>query len=62
MEKNKLEIKLVKSPIGYTQNAKRTLIALGLTKMNKTIIKNDSPHIKGMINKVNFLVQVKEVK
>ena len=61
MSKKKLEIKQIKSSIGYKQNAKKTLIALGLTKMNKVVIKNDSPHIRGMIKTVDFLVEVKEI-
>ena len=61
MASKKIEIKLVKSPIGYKSNAKKTLIALGLTKMNKTIIKNNTPEIQGMIKSVEFLLQTKEI-
>ena len=57
----KIEIKQIKSGIGYKSNAKKTLIALGLTKMNKTIIKDDSPQIRGMIKSIEYLLQVKEV-
>ena len=42
-------------------NAKKTLIALGLTKMNQTIVKDDSPQIRGMIKSIEYLLQVKEV-
>tara|TARA_B100001123_G_scaffold170196_1_gene195780 strand:- start:271 stop:453 length:183 start_codon:yes stop_codon:yes gene_type:complete len=57
----KLEIKQVKSSIGYKQNAKSTLIALGLNKMNKKIVKNDSPQIRGMIKSIEYLLEVKEL-
>ena len=57
----KIQIKQIKSGIGYKQNAKKTLIALGLTKMNKVIIKNDTPEIRGMIKSINFLLSVKEI-
>ena len=57
----KLEIKQIKSGIGYKSNAKKTLIALGLTKMNKTIIKNDSPQIRGMIKSIEYLLQVRKI-
>ena len=57
----KIEIKQIKSAIGHKQNAKRTLIALGLTKMNQTIVKDDSPQIRGMIKSIEYLLQVKEV-
>ena len=58
----KIEIKLVKSPIGYNKKKKNTLEALGLTRMNKCVIKNDSDAINGMIKKVFHLVEVKEIK
>tara|TARA_Y100000588_G_C14038704_1_gene831903 strand:+ start:28 stop:210 length:183 start_codon:yes stop_codon:yes gene_type:complete len=57
----KIEIKQIKSAIGYKSNAKKTLIALGLKKMNKTIVKNDTPQIRGMIKSIEYLLQVKEV-
>ena len=61
MSSKKIEIKLIKSPIGYKTNAKRTLISLGLTKMNKTIVKNNTPQIQGMIKSIEFLLQTKEI-
>ena len=61
MANKKIEIKLIKSPIGHKSNAKKTLIALGLTKMNKTVIKNSTPEIIGMIKSIEFLLDVKEI-
>ena len=61
MSEKQVEIKLIKSPIGYKSNVKKTLIALGLTKMNKVVVKNDSPHIRGMVKSIDYLVQVKEI-
>jgi len=60
-KKQKLEIKLVKSAIGYNVNKKNTLKALGLTKMNKVVVKNKDNAILGMIKKVFHLVEVKEL-
>ena len=57
----KLKIKQIKSSIGYKINAKRTLVALGLTRMNMVVTKNDSPHIRGMIKTIEYLVKVKEI-
>jgi len=57
----KIEITQVKSSIGYKQNAKRTLTALGLTKMNMTVVKNDSPHIRGMNKTIEYLLKVREL-
>ena len=61
MTNKKIEIKLIKSPIGYKTNAKKTLVALGLTKMNKTIVKNNTPEIQGMIKSIEFLLETKEI-
>ena len=61
MANKKIEIKLIKSPIGYKTNAKKTLIALGLTKMNKTIVENNTPQIQGMIKSIEFLLETKEI-
>ena len=58
----KIEIKLVKSSIGYHFKTKRTLEALGLKKMNQVVSKNYNGAIKGMINRVQHLVEVKEIK
>ena len=57
-----LEITLVKSTIGYKPKAKLTIAALGLKKINQSVIKSDTPQIRGMINKISYLVKVTEVK
>ena len=62
MSKNKIEITLVKSSIGYNVKTKKTLEALGIKKMNSTVIKIDNEAIRGMINKVQHLIKFKEVK
>ena len=51
---------LVKSGIGSTQKVRATLIGLGLTKMNKTITRKDTPEIRGMLGKVKHLVRIEE--
>ena len=57
-----LKIKLIKSPIGHKPKAKATLVALGLKKLNHSIIKSDTPQIRGMLKKVDFLINFSEVK
>ena len=57
----KIEIKLIKSPIGYNVKKKNTLEALGLKKMNKTVVKNADSAILGMVKQVFHLVEVKEI-
>ncbi|MDR1398223.1 MAG: 50S ribosomal protein L30 [Desulfarculales bacterium] len=55
-----MRVKLVKSGIGYTQRQKDTLRGLGLTRMQKTMILEDTPAIRGMVKKVSHLVEVLE--
>ena len=57
----KLEITLIKSPIGYSQRQKKTVEALGLRKMHQTVLHDDSPAIRGMVNRVIHLLKVVEV-
>ena len=56
----KIKITQIKSAIGYKKKAKATLKALGLRKMHQTIEQVDSPVLRGMINRVNYLVKVEE--
>ena len=59
-EAKMLKIKLVKSPITYAKNQRDTLKALGLTKMQKEVIKPDNEPIRGMVKTVAPLVSVEE--
>ena len=58
----KIKIKLVKSPIGYSDRQKRTVRALGLGRMGSTVVQEDTPVIRGMITKVTHLVNIEEVE
>lgn len=57
----KLKITLTKSLIGRKQDHIATVNALGLKKIGKVIEHEDTPQIKGMINKVSYLLKVEEV-
>ena len=48
------------SPIGRKQDQRATLVGLGLNKMNRTRTLEDTPAVRGMINKVLHLLQLKE--
>ncbi|MBA3008033.1 MAG: 50S ribosomal protein L30 [Proteobacteria bacterium] len=52
---------LVKSGIGSTQKIRATLTGLGLTKMQKTVTRKNTPEIRGMLNKVGHLIRVEEI-
>ena len=54
----KIKITQIKSRINAPAVQKRTLDALGLKKMNHTVVKEDTPSVIGMVNKVRHLVQV----
>ncbi|WP_379971405.1 50S ribosomal protein L30 [Ectobacillus sp. sgz5001026] len=56
----KLEITLTRSVIGRPQDQRATVEALGLRKLQQTVVKEESPAIRGMITKVSHLVTVKE--
>lgn len=57
----KLRITRVKSGIGYAEIQKRTLKALGLRRLNQSVIHSDCASIRGMIHKVKHLIKVEEV-
>ena len=61
-EAKQLKITLVKSGIARPGKHKVVLMGLGLKKLNKSVIRQDTPEIRGMINKVSHLIQVEEVK
>jgi large subunit ribosomal protein L30 len=57
----KLKIKQVRSIIGRLESQKGTIRALGLGKMNKIVIHDDQPSIRGMIYAVKHLITVEEI-
>jgi len=57
----KIKIKLVKSGIDRSERQKRTLAALGLRKLHASVEHEATPQIKGMLIKVNHLVEVTEI-
>lgn len=57
----KLKITLVKSTIGSIPKHKKTVEALGLKKLNKTVEMPDNAAIRGMVNQVRHLVKVEEI-
>ncbi len=57
-----IKIKLVKSIIGRTQKQRAIVKGLGLTKLNSEVLREDRPEIRGMITKIDFMLNVSEVK
>ena len=57
----KLKITLIKSTIGAVPKNKKTVVALGLNKIGKTVEMPDNAAIRGMIRQVNHLIKVEEI-
>ncbi len=56
----RLRITWVKSGIGYDDGQRRTVKALGLKRLNQSVVHSDCASVRGMINKVRHLVRVEE--
>ena len=59
---NKLSVTWKVSGIGYKRDQRRTIEALGLRKLNQTVVHDDTPSIRGMVFKVRHLVEVTEIQ
>jgi len=59
---NMIKITWSKSFIGCPQTQRLTIKSLGLRKLNQSVIRQDSPELRGQINKVRHLVSVEEVQ
>ncbi|HSW27882.1 MAG TPA: 50S ribosomal protein L30 [Longimicrobiales bacterium] len=56
-----LEITQIRSLSGRPETQRRTVRALGLTKNQTSVIQNDTPAIRGMINKIPHMLKVREI-
>lgn len=56
-----LKITWSKSSIGYPETQRLTVRSLGLRKLQHTVIKEDSPQLRGQLNKISHLVTVEEI-
>ena len=57
----RLKVTQVRSTIDHIEPQKRTIKALGLGRMHKSVIHNDTPQIRGMIRSVSHLLRVEEI-
>ncbi|MZR31179.1 50S ribosomal protein L30 [Sneathiella sp. DP05] len=62
MAKSTIKVTQTGSPIGRPKSQRATLVGLGLNKMHRTVEVEDTDAVRGMIRKVNHLVQVEEAK
>lgn len=61
-EERLLRITLVRSLIGRPEKQRRTIRALGLKRINHSVVHKDTPEIRGMVKRVTHLVRVEPVK
>jgi len=59
-KKNVIRVRQVKSGIGYAKDQKATLRGLGCRRLNQVVELEDTPAVRGMVNKVNHLVRIEE--
>lgn len=57
-----LRIRQIKSKINRKHDHKATLRALGITRMGQTVYHDDNPVIRGMVNKISYMLEVTEVE
>ncbi len=58
----KLKITLVRSMIGRPEKQRKVLRGMGLTRLNKSVVLEDTPAIRGMVHAVNHLVKAEEFR
>jgi large subunit ribosomal protein L30 len=57
-----VKVTLTRSLIGYPKDQRATVRALGLTKIRSSVIKEDTPTLRGMLHKVAHMVKVEDVQ
>jgi len=57
-KKSVIRVRQIKSGIGYSKDQKATLVGLGFRRMNQTVELEDTPSVRGMVDKVRHLVSI----
>lgn len=60
-EQKKIKVTLVRSPNGRLRGHKPCVDGLGLRRVRHSVIREDTPQVRGMINKVSYLLKVEEI-
>ena len=61
-KKGTIRVRQVKSGIGYSKDQKATLVGLGLRRMHQVVELEDTPSVRGMVNKINHIVVVESAE
>ncbi|NOR73141.1 MAG: 50S ribosomal protein L30 [Mariprofundaceae bacterium] len=59
-KKSVIRVRQIKSGIGYSKDQKATLTGLGFRRLNQTVELEDTPSVRGMVNKVRHLVRIED--
>ena len=59
-KKKQIKVTLVRSPIGFQPKHRETVRGLGLKRMHQSVLLEDSPSVRGMVNKVEYMVRVEK--
>ena len=59
-KQKQIKVTLTRSPIGYQPRHRACVRGLGLKKMHQTVTLVDTPDVRGMINKIDYMVRVEE--
>jgi len=60
-KKKQIKVTLVRSPIGFQPKHRECVRGLGLTRMHQTVVLEDTPSVRGMCNKIDYMVRVEKV-
>jgi len=61
-KKKTIRVRQIKSGIGYSKDQRATLVGLGLRRMHQTVELEDTPSVRGMVNKINHLLVVESAE
>jgi len=59
--KQRVTVKLVRSPAGRLPAHRATVTGLGFKRMHQTVVLEDTPSVRGMINKISYMLEVEKV-
>ena len=59
-KKKQIKVTLVRSPIGFQPKHRECVRGLGLKRIRHTVVLEDTPSIRGMVNKIDYMVRVEE--
>jgi large subunit ribosomal protein L30 len=59
-KKKQIKVTLVRSPIGFQPRHRESVRGLGLKRMHHTVVLEDTPSVRGMVNKIDYMVRVEK--